>query len=298
MSLFRKDGTAQGVAKQRCIETEAPPDKQVVTDPYAALFVKGSSIIKCLGHNTNMWLCDKIVPGMHEHLIARTRAIDELVKDKAANGATQYLILGAGYDMRAYRLELPSSLKVFEVDQQEVQDIKKSKIPSDLLASSSTAYVSVDFNTQTVTEQVTKAGFQTGQPTIVTLEGVTQYVPKEAIAATLKEVGALCGPGSTIFVSYGVDAIETDPPAICGQGYPNPEGKVQTLMKLASAVGEPWIAFYRPDEIKAVLSSCGFQVTSDTCFEDVNEKYFGSVGRKQPPEKTMNLERFAVATSV
>ena len=126
--LFRKDGTAQGVAKQRCIETEALPEKQVINDPYAALFVKGSSIIKCMGHNTNLWLSDKVVPGMHAHLIARTRAIDELVKEQAAGGATQCLILGAGYDMRAYRLELPSALKVYEVDQLEVQEIKKSKV--------------------------------------------------------------------------------------------------------------------------------------------------------------------------
>lgn len=208
------------------------------------------------------------------------------------------MILGAGYDMRAYRLELPSSLKTYEVDQQEVQEIKKSKMPPETLGSGKATYVSVDFNTQTVTEQLTIAGFQVGQPTIVTLEGVSQYVPKEAIAATLKEVGALCGPGSTMFVSYVDEGFETNPPAIFGKGYPNPEGTVQLFKKLTKGVGEPWIAFYKPDEMKAVLSTCGFEITSDTCFEDVNEKYFGAVGRLVPPELTMNLERFSVATRV
>ena len=163
-------------------------------------------------------------------------------------------------------------------------------------------YVTVDFNAQTLTEQITKTGFQTGQPTIVTLEGVTQYVPKEAIAATLKEVGALCGAGSAIFVSYVDEAFESDPKAIFGAGgaqyngsADGPEKMVALFHKLTKGVGEPWISFYKRDEMSSVLSACGFQVASDTCFEDYNEKYFGAVGRLQPPELTMNLERFAVA---
>ena len=211
-------------------------------------------------------------------------------------GAVARLVLCAGYDMRAYRLDLPSTLKVFEVDQQEVQDIKKSKTPSEMLASGKATYVSVDFNTQTLTDQIAKAGFEAGLPTIVTLEGVTQYVPKEAIAATLNEVGSLCGPGSTIFVSYVDEAFESDPPAIFGKGYPKPEATVAMFKKIAGGVGEPWISFYKADEMKAMLSSCGFVLASDTCFEDYNDKYFGAVGRKVPPEGMMNLERFAVAT--
>ena len=41
-TLFRKDGTAQGVAKQRLIESIAAPDKRVINDPYASCFVKGA----------------------------------------------------------------------------------------------------------------------------------------------------------------------------------------------------------------------------------------------------------------
>jgi len=294
VGLFRKDATAQGVAKQRLIETIAGEEKRVIHDPYADYFVKGASLVKCLGHSAQIWLLNKMLPGMHEHLIARTRAIDDLVTECAAAGAVQYVILGAGYDMRAYRLTL-GSLKVFEVDQLEVQELKKANMPADALASGKVTHVSVDFNTQTLTEQLTKAGFEAGRPTIVTLEGVTQYIPHASTAATIREMGALCGPGSTLFLSYVDERFATAPAELVGRGYPKPEAALRMISGLAAKFGEPWIALYSASQLATTLSSCGFEVTSDTCFEDVNEAYFGAVGRLVPPELTLNLERFAVA---
>ena len=116
-SIFTKDGTAQGVAKQRLIETLAKSSARIINDPYADRFVTGASFIKLMGHRLNVWLTQKVAPGFHEHLISRTRFIDDLIQKMAASGVEQYVILGAGYDMRAHRLKLPSSLKVFEVDQ-------------------------------------------------------------------------------------------------------------------------------------------------------------------------------------
>ena len=130
-SIFVKDGTAQGVAKQRLIETIAGADKRVINDPYADSFVIGSGFIKLMGHKLNAWLSEKLAPGFHEHLISRTKFIDELIEKSAVNGIEQYVILGAGYDSRAHRLKLPSSMKIFEVDQPEVSDNKLAKLPED-----------------------------------------------------------------------------------------------------------------------------------------------------------------------
>ena len=79
-TIFRKDGTAQGVAKQRLIESLAQPNKRVIYDPYAKRFVAGAGIIKLMGHKFSVWLTQKLAPGFHEHLISRTRFIDDLVK--------------------------------------------------------------------------------------------------------------------------------------------------------------------------------------------------------------------------
>ena len=58
-SIFRKDGTAQGVAKQRLIESLAKPENRVIYNPYAENFVLGSRIIKIMGHKLYVWLTKK-----------------------------------------------------------------------------------------------------------------------------------------------------------------------------------------------------------------------------------------------
>ena len=158
-SIFRKDGTAQGVAKQRYIETLADPAKRVIDDPYSSIFTLGAGLIKLMGHGLNLWLTNKLAPGFHEHLIARTRFIDDLVKESTENGIEQYVILGAGYDMRAHRLDLPASLKIFEGDQPAVQSKKISKLPKELSDLDSVSYVNVDFANQSVSERLVEAGF-------------------------------------------------------------------------------------------------------------------------------------------
>ena len=187
-TIFTKDGTAQGVAKQRLIETIAEPNKRVINDPYADRFVIGSGFIKLMGHKLNVWLSQKLAPGFHEHLISRTRFIDELIKKSATSGVEQYVILGAGYDSRAHRLELPSSLRIFEVDQPEVLDRKLSKLPKELPNSENVTYVNIDFSYQSLTEQLIAAGFNQSKSTVFTLEGVSQYITKEAVSSTIKEL--------------------------------------------------------------------------------------------------------------
>jgi len=155
-----------------------------------------------MGHKLNVWLGQKVVPGFHEHLISRTRFIDDLVKASAAGGVEQYVILGAGYDSRAHRLELPSSLRIFEVDQPEVQSRKRSKLPKELTNSENITYVAVDFTHQSLTEQLMGSGFDQSKSTVFTLEGVSQYITKEAFRSTIKEVATLTQKASSIFFYF------------------------------------------------------------------------------------------------
>ena len=131
-----------------------------------------------MGHKFSVWLGNKLAPGLHEHLIARTRFIDDLIEEAATTGAEQYVILGAGYDLRAHRLDLPSSLRVFEVDQAEVQARKRSKLPENLTNSDNVTYVAVDFTHQSLAEQLTAAGFDIGKPTVFTLRACRSTLQK------------------------------------------------------------------------------------------------------------------------
>ena len=296
--IFRKDGTAQGVAKQRLIESLAKPDKRVIYDPYAKYFVLGASIIKLLGHKISVWLGEKIVPGMHEHLICRTRFIDDLIEESTSAGIEQYVILGAGYDSRAYRLKLPPKLKIFEVDQPEVQGIKRLKLPKSISNRKNIIYVSIDFNNQSLKEQLLDAGFDKSKSTIYTLEGVSQYIPKEALSSTLKELATLnANSNSKIFISYVNKLLLEDSKACFGMGYSRPEKAIKFIINGAKKVGEPWISFYSAEEIQNLLSENGFIVIENQTLADLNSKYFAPVGRLIPEDFIFKLEHFVVANS-
>ena len=296
--IFRKDGTAQGVAKQRLIESLAKPDKLIVYDPYAANFVLGAGIIKLMGHKFSVWLTKKFTPGFHEHLISRTRFIDDLIEKCAADKVEQYVILGAGYDSRAHRLKLPSGVKIFEVDQPEVQEKKRSKLPDEIPNAENVTYVSIDFNHQSIKEQLLNAGFDQNKSTVFTLEGVSQYITKEALTSTLNELAALTqNSNATFFMSYVNRLLREDPKSCFGKGYVKAEKKAGLIQNLAAKSGEPWISLYSAEEIEDLLSQNGFSLTENKTLADLNSEYFTPIGRTIPENHIFKLEHFVVAQS-
>jgi len=295
-SIFRKDGTAQGVAKQRLIESLAKPNKRVIYDPYAKYFVLGATMLKLMGHKFSVWLGDKIVPGMHEHLISRTRFIDDLIEKGTSIDIEQYVILGAGYDSRAHRLKLPSKLKIFEVDQPEVQERKRSRLPDKTSNKANVTYISIDFNNQSLTEELINAGFDNSKSTVFTLEGVSQYITREALNSTLNELAVLTQNSNAIlFMSYVNSLLREDPKACFGKGYPNTEKRAKLITYGAAKVGEPWISLYSAEEIEDLLSQNRFSLIENKTLADLNSKYFTPIGRTIPENHIFKIEHFVVA---
>ena len=296
--IFRKDGTAQGVAKQRLIESLAKPDRRIIYDPYAKNFVLGANIIKLMGHRLSVWLGNKIIPGMHEHLISRTRYIDDLIEKSTFANIEQYVILGAGYDSRAHRLKLPSKLKIFEVDQSEVQELKRLRLPYNIPNRENITYVDIDFNHQSLKEELINVGFDQNKSTIFTLEGVSQYISREALDATLKEVADLNpNSNSKIFISYVNKLLKEDSKACFGKGYSKPEKAVSFITNSAAKMGEPWISFYSAEEVESILYRNDFTLIENKTLADLNSKYFTPVGRTIPENHIFKLEHFVIAES-
>eukprot|EP00984_Skeletonema_dohrnii_P038712 scaffold42259_cov200-Skeletonema_dohrnii-CCMP3373.AAC.1 len=123
------------------------------------------------------------------------------------------------------------------------------------------------------------------------MEGVTQYIPKEATADTLKKMHNIVSVGSTLLITY----VDQD----CFGATSTPQSplsiKTQNMMQLVSKVGEPWITGFTPTEFASFLNECGYQVQSDTTLSDYNEEYLGVVGRKLSEEEMICAERFVVA---
>lgn len=91
----------------------------------------------------------------------------------------QLVILGTGYDTRAYRIKgLKEKVKVFEVDHPGTQIIKKEKI-REILGSlpEHVRYVSVDFEKERLGQRLIESRYDPSSKTLFVLEGLIYYIP-------------------------------------------------------------------------------------------------------------------------
>jgi methyltransferase (TIGR00027 family) len=215
-------------------------------------------------------------------IVARARFIEDLVAEQAAHGVVQYVILGAGLDTFAQRRpELASRLLVFEVDRPGPQAWKRQRlidlgfgIPSYL------RLVPVDFEAETWSELLAQAGFDATRPAVVASTGVSMYLTRDAVAATLRQVAALA-LGSRLVMSFLLPIELTDP-------------EVRPAMERAvagsRASGTPFISFFTPAEMIALAREAGFRDAQHVSAAALAQRYFaGRTDGLRPPNNAEEL---------
>lgn len=220
-------------------------------------------------------------------IVARARFIEDLVAEQAARGVGQYVILGAGLDTFAQRRpEIASRLRLYEVDQPGPQAWKRERlIELGYGISEGLRLVPVDFEAGgSWWKALAAAGFDASKPAIVTSTGVSMYLTREAIAATLRQVAALA-PGSTLVMTFLMPLELADPEARAG---------LELAAKGARASGTPFISFFMPAEMLALARECGFRGVDHVSAADLGQSYFaGRADGLRPP----NAEELLVATT-
>jgi methyltransferase (TIGR00027 family) len=172
----------------------------------------------------------------------RTRFIEDRLAEEIAKGTRQVVILGAGFDTRAYRLtELLKHTRIFEVDQPATQQYKRRRIrEAGIEVPPNLTYVPIDFRSDSLGGTLEAAGYDSSQATFFIWEGVTMYLPETAIAETLRWVGSQA-PGSTIIFDFIYRATLDFLAAI--PTFENlPEQAKQAIARVQKLeAGEPWI---------------------------------------------------------
>lgn len=205
--------------------------------------------------------------GFRASIVARARFIEDLVTEQLEEGVTQYVLLGAGLDTFAQRRpETASRMRIFEVDQPGTQAWKKKRLGElGLSIPEWLRFVPVDFESgQSWREQLVAAGFDVSRPAVVASAGVTQYLTKDAIADTLRQVATLA-PGSTLAMTFLQPLEIVDPEE-------RPE--VEEAEKGAKASGTPFISFFRPPEMLAFAREAGFREVRHVSPAELDRRYF------------------------
>jgi methyltransferase (TIGR00027 family) len=191
-------------------------------------------------------------PGQRMAFALRNRfAEDELTK-AVQHGTKQYVILGAGLGSFAYRQpELVRSLDVYEVDHPASQAWKRERVTALGLKTPPTLhYAPIDFEHNTLTEGLTAAGLSRSEPVFFTWLGVTQYLTREAVLHTLREIATFSTAKSTL-------VLEFIPPSHTLNA--EEAALLNRMAQGAAKLGEPWLSVFTPEAMQEALMQAGFR---------------------------------------
>jgi len=200
-------------------------------------------------------------------IVARSRLTEDVVRKEAALGTNQYVLLGAGLDTFAQRMEgSESAIRVFEIDQPGTQGWKARRlnecgygIPEHL------KLVPVDFERGADWfDALLAAGFDPSLPAVFSFLGVTLYLRGETNAAILRRIGSLSA-GTVLCASFMVplDLVE-----------PSERVMRRRTEQGARSRGTPFVSFYTPQEFLIACREAGFSDVRHVSASDLAELYF------------------------
>jgi len=183
-------------------------------------------------------------------LTYRTKAFDAALLDAVQDGAKQVVVLGAGFDSRAYRFQSQlGDVRFMEVDLGSTQAYKKQRL-GDIFGvmPSNVSFVPMDFTKDNLLEQLRNAGYSEQQKTFFLWEGVSYYLPESAVKDTLHFVRDHSASGSRIAFDY--------------TGANNPA--INNPLHLYARWGEPFLFGFPNSSAREYVQQEGLGVLSDT----------------------------------
>lgn len=168
--------------------------------------------------------------------------------------STQLVLLGAGFDTRAFRLPAAQRVNTFELDHPETSVVKQALLRQEIGSlSHQVQFVGIDFNTQSLAEVLSRAGFDQSRPACFVWEGVTNYLSPEAVDGILRQIAQAVG-GSIVLFTYVHRRVLDEPELFFG---------AEKLLSRLRSYGEPWTFGFYPEEIEPYLAARKLRLVQD-----------------------------------
>jgi methyltransferase (TIGR00027 family) len=191
------------------------------------------------------------------YLGARTCFYDQFIANAIDEGVRQVIVLGAGYDSRAWRFARPG-VTFYEVDLPATQADKRTRAPE-----GGPKYVSADVTGLSLRESLTAAGFRSGEATAFTAEGLTMYLTEQQVTHLLALLSELSGPGSRLAVNFGV-------------GFEQQGSHRGRVARRAMALGGEELRFrLTPAEAPKFMTNTGWTMDEMLTGPQLRDKYLG-----------------------
>lgn len=290
MDVDKASQTAEIMARHRAAELQFPEDQRVCNDPYAIHFVSedAKKAFKKPFRSLliRLWL-NWMFPGVHNGVILRVRYMDDCVARCLEKGMEQMVIIGAGYDTRAYRFNgLAEKVKVFELDHPATQKVKKAKI-REIFSSppGHVTHIPIHLDKDQISDKLFESGYDRSKRTLFIMEGLLMYLPPPFVDKMLNFIKTESGSGSWVTFDYL-------PPSMIDGTVRAKEGK--NMIKGVKKWGEPFRFGLKHEDAKAFLSLRGFCNIHTVNAPDLTASYFG--GKNRGKIRVSTVFSFAYAT--
>ena len=214
-----------------------------------------------------------ITPQLYGYFTSRTAYIDSVYEKALYENFSQVVLLGAGYDTRAYRFKNSNSaIRIFEMDvasilNRKIEILKKA----DVVIPEQVSFISINFKNENFATALIKSGFDKSLKTLFIWEGVTYYLQEDVVRHTLELINTLSASGSMICFDYMT-------------------AEVDTVFN-----SEPFLFWIKPDELSAFMSGYGFEIIENIHPGEMEERFL-TLKNSVPAEKTLPF--FSLVTGV
>lgn len=190
-----------------------------------------------------------LTAGLAGHAALRMHAVDRVVCDAVAAGTRQVVVVGAGYDTRAWRLDELAGSQVVEIDRPATQAVKQRRLAGRTPVVP-VVFAAADLADESLAATLDAAGHDAARPTAWVWEAVAPYLPRPAVLATVAAIAERSAPSSRL-------AMTVAHPQLLGRG------PVSALLSpaargLFAGIGEPLRSTFDDADIGDVLATAGF----------------------------------------
>ncbi len=236
-------------------------------------------VVGALCHPALRWLVHlaerSTVPGLMLHFMLRKQLIERAVTEAIGRGATQVVVLGAGFDTLALRMHRAHPCVTFiEIDHPQTQRCKRIAVEADQIGGENLVFQTADFTRQTLEDTLAcLRGYRRGENSVFVIEGVLMYLTHAEVSALFRLLGMHCGSGSRIVftVMEPMDGGRID--------FHNATPLVKQLLRLWR---EPFKHGIARDELSSFLTEFGFTSKTIASAETLRSCYLTDYGRHPP----------------
>ncbi len=189
--------------------------------------------------------------------LARTILCEQVLQREVDAGTRQVVVLGAGYDMLAWRYPM---LCVYEVDRPHMLADKRERLRRAGLPLAA-VNVPADMTLDDLPAWLKEAGFEPAAKALFTLLGVSYYLSTAALDALLADVAELSTRGTAILLDYADEGfLGSD---VC---------RVRRMAAMAEAAGEPVRTCLSEGALAALLERHGFSIFDHVSWQEIQTR--------------------------